>query len=276
MSDRRSALKDLAGALTLMAVAAGGVRWFSTTHGASSVQASATLGADGRGSFGGGAAGGPSRAPAGVPSQAPGDSGKDRQTRPSRASSEFKSEIASLASCYQRDCGFPSSYPREYANVLGQKLKAQLLSFADYAQATGARDPEIAETAREQLDNEDGHVKEGALRLMATQDPSRENRDAILGGVIASHDENLVPQALLELRRYDLTNSPEIHAGLAEALVTGDPFVASAIARDVGPFINASTFESYSAALARLSPGTKPYEGLRAALKQYRLRQMGG
>lgn len=271
MSRRRSALTDASAALVLLGVAAAGVRWHSQASEAAAKAESIAKPTRGSAQT----ERSPSRAPAALPSNQPTFGGRDAQATP-RTPSEYRAAIADLASCYARDCGLPSSYPREYANSLAQKLKAQLISFADYAQSAGARDAEISETAREQLDNDDGHVKEGALRLLATQDPSAENRDAILTGVIESHDENLIPQALLELRRYDLARSPEIHARLGEALVTGDPFVATAIARDLEPFINESSYESYRATLARLSPGTKPYDGLRAALKQYRLRRIGG
>ena len=189
---------------------------------------------------------------------------------------EYESRIANAAACYASEsCDYPKTYPREYSNNVSLSLKRELLAFANFAEARRARSRDIADSARAQLAVPDGHVKEAALRLLATQDPAPENRDAILSDVIGYHDANLIPQALLELRRYDLAGSPSVHDALIDSIMTGAPFVAGAVADGIGPFINEASYPRYADALSRLEPGTRSHAALEAALEQYRLSRTG-
>lgn len=49
--------------------------------------------------------------------------------------------------------------------------------------------------ARESLENSDGHVKEAALDLIATQPTSSENLESVLNNVIVDSDPELIEQS---------------------------------------------------------------------------------
>jgi hypothetical protein len=195
--------------------------------------------------------------------------------RPALDAQSYRANILKLNRCYETGCGLGDSFPRERSDGAGLLLKAELMKLAAVAEAEDARDPELAAIAREQMANPDGHVKEAALRLMATQEPSLANRDAILANVVADRDDSLIAPALLELRRYDLERAPEIHLALIGSMARGAPYVALAIARQIEPFVNDASYSLYTSSLGQLSSGTLAYEALRSALEQYRRHRTG-
>ena len=135
----------------------------------------------------------------------------------------------------------------------------------------------LSDTARHFLRNDDGHVKEGALRLLATQPPSPESLNAILNDIIGDTDAQLIEPALRELRKYPSPSDRAlIEQRLAASLLTGSPFVAEAISENLGPFINNSSLATFQDAAAQASEGSRIRSNLRAQLADYEKRQSGG
>lgn len=190
---------------------------------------------------------------------------------------EHREKLAALNDCLKRACpGVPNTTPREYDFEIGARMKETLLSLSDLAQEKGLRGDDLSGIAREGLENPDGHVKEAALHLMSTQDPSPANRDAILAHVIADYDGTLIEHGMLELMRVDPGGSPATHSALAESMAHGAPFVAQAVADGIGPFINEATYAHYERQLAQLDRASQVHRSLDAALRDYRLRTTGG
>jgi hypothetical protein len=179
------------------------------------------------------------------------------------------SKLEDLQSCYERECPFPAADSRGYYFAVGQALKSELLSLAEEARAGKPLDPQVVAAARSQLDTEDGHVQAAALRVLATQAPAPESRDAILQFVIGGYDAEVIPDALAQLARY---TSPEDQAqiapALANAMATGSPFVAKAVAAGVAPFVSEETAGAYREALTAIPEGSVVKEQLQAALEK--------
>ena len=203
----------------------------------------------------------PERAPASAPSIPPvngGSSGRPPNLEKAKDLSGYKKQIAAINECYSKTCDYPSGYPREYSNSIGQSLKATLFELTNFVELNRVRGDEVGRGGARST-RQFGRAREERRRSAFSRRRSHRppTRDAILSGVVGDHDETLVPQALLELRRYDLDRSPEIHDALIESMEHGAPYVAVTIAEQIEPFINDSTYAHYRSALAQLSPGTE-------------------
>ncbi len=181
-----------------------------------------------------------------------------------------------LRSCYEKEgsCQFPQSDPKSEYFAIGQKIKNSLLKLQDRVSRNQIKDESIAEIARNFLKVPDGHVKEAALHLISTQEPSPKNLQAILDEIINYHDAKLIAHAMLELQRY-LGTSDEaiIHPALAQALTQGSPLVSEQVSRFIFPFLNTKSLTLYRSTLNRLNIGSGASNKLRNALNEHSKQQ---
>jgi DNA-binding phage protein len=191
----------------------------------------------------------------------------------SREIEVWRLEIQRLRACYEGECGYARTYPRDYDFAVGRDLKKALFGLQDLVEREGVVNEEIARLARENLANEDGHVKEAALHLLATQAPSPENLQSILRDVLQENDAALIAHAMLELQRYkspiDLTS---IREALAQAMLTGAPFVSEAVSKSIVSFIDNESYPYFFEIATQISPGSVVKTNLQFSLMEFRRR----
>ncbi len=185
-------------------------------------------------------------------------------------------ELYRLEECYEHTCE-PDLDERSKFFSVGQKIKSSLLSLLSLVKHGEARGIEISKIARDFLKNPDGHVQEAALDLISSQPTYPENLEAILNEVVRASDPELIPQAMLELERYDdPRDQARIHEVFAEALQTGPPFVAVVIAEHLGDFITAQSFWFYSEILKKIDQQTLIHQHLLSTLKEFARKSSAG
>jgi hypothetical protein len=188
----------------------------------------------------------------------------------------YIAKLHSLEACVDGGCDFPQTDPRSYGFALGRALQGELFKLADWCRQQGITDREIGETAVHFLQSENGHVQEAALDLMSTQPPRAENLQTILNNVIGGYDSRLIEFALLELERYDSpSDRAVIDEALAEALLTGAPFVAREISGHLADFIDDQSYSYFSTILDRLPENSVYRTQLEASLSDFRRRKSG-
>lgn len=179
--------------------------------------------------------------------------------------------IEEIQACYEKDCDYPRTDVKSYGFAVGQDLKKNILALAIQAKAEGLTDRRLTEAAVRNLENEDGHVQEGALALLATQPPSAEALDAVLEHVIGGYDSELIQQAMRELQRYTSEDErSKITTALSDAMLTGSPFVAKEISRGIGPFISARSWAVYETTAAKLGAGSIVKTNLEQSLMAFK------
>ena len=145
------------------------------------------------------------------------------------------------------------------------------------ARTNDTQSGELTSVARHFLSNPDGHVKEAALHLMASQEPDLKNLDTLLKEVIQYHDARLIPIALLELTRYlGQGQDQKIHQGLTQAMLQGAPFVSLEIAKGIAPFLSSGSLSTYEMALQHLGPTSRTKWHLKITLEEFEKRQSAG
>lgn len=186
-------------------------------------------------------------------------------------------ELRDLKKCYIEDCGSEKTDARtSYFNV-GQKIRQKLLQVQALVETEDVAEPNISEMAREFIENSDGHVQEAAMDLMSTQKPSHQNLLAILEYVLKGNDAELIPQALLELRRYPSEEDQElIRQTLAQVLLTGAPFVAKAVAEKSDLFINDKNIKFFESVTQQIDPKSLVAISLQSSLREFRRKSSAG
>jgi hypothetical protein len=183
---------------------------------------------------------------------------------------EVQFRIDQLNKCYNEECPMEKVDPRTDYFTIGQKVKAELEALRSHVNANHLVDESVAKIARDALENDDGHVQEVALDIIATQNPSEENLDTILEKVVKGYDDKLIAQAMNELKRYTSEADQEkIRNVLSEEILHGTPFVAQAIAQKIGMFINAKTVAYYKGLADKVGPGTIVYNNLKASIDAF-------
>lgn len=224
------------------------------------------------------------RAP--VPSEAVASSGRSPASlspgEPARSSDKeepyqprlegFSAALEELGSCYDRqNCNFPRTDEKSYDFAVGQAMRGELFGMAEWVEAHHIRDGAVSVIANAYLAVEDGHVQEAALALLATQPTSSESLEILLSKVIAGHDAQLIKQALRELERYeDFDDRRKIAVALADAMVTGSPFVAKEISASFNSFLDAGSVRIFEDAAYRLPAKSVVRANVAAALKEFR------
>ena len=189
---------------------------------------------------------------------------------------QLTDEVERIQACYAGSCSYSQSYPRDYAFAVGRDLKAALYALNGYVERTALKDAAIAKLARMHLANEDGHVKEAALHLLASQPTSAENLASLLKDVIEESDAELIEHAMLELSRYKSPGDLRlIRESLAQAMLTGAPFVSEAVSNSIVRFIDNESYPYFSEIAARASPGSRVKTNLQFSLTEFRRRQVG-
>ncbi len=188
--------------------------------------------------------------PTTVPVPAPAMEVTSRKTSPLLP---LVARLEETQACYEGNCDYPRTDARSYEFAVGQALKTQLLEMVATVQSQRIVDPQVAELARLHLDNEDGHVQEAALALLATQPTSAENLEQILKKVIEGYDSELIGQAMRELERYtEAEDRFKIATALGDAMATGSPFVAKEVSTRIAPFVYPSSAPIFREVIARL------------------------
>jgi len=185
---------------------------------------------------------------------------------------ELTTRVSSLQACYAGGCDYPETDARSYGFGVGQDLKAALFELAATSRAGELQGEALSALAREQLKNEDGHVQEAALALMATQAPSEANLAAVLESVIGGYDAQLIQAGMNELKRYTTESEQErIAAALSGAMTSGSPFVAREVSTGIAPFLQPRTVPIYEEALPQIVEGSLVRRDLARSIDEYRL-----
>ncbi len=189
--------------------------------------------------------------------------------REPRDSREFATQLAAINACYQsEDCDYPQTDPHSYHFAVGLHLRATLTAFTAWVQREKVGEEAVSQSAREFLASSDGFVQEAALKLMATQEPSPENLQAILDDVLGGYDAELIDLALVQLERYtSVADSDKISAALARAITTGAPFLAREVSVHIAPFLHARNSEFFAQVARDLPEGSIYRINLEASLK---------
>lgn len=191
----------------------------------------------------------------------------ERKNRRASVIEEVRSSIHALNACYESGCGLGESDPKGAYFEIGRRIGTQLNRLTETVLSEHLIDPAISEIAREALGNSDGHVKVGALDLIATQPVSSENLTAILNGVILDSDPELIEQALLELDRYDRSGEKDqVNQALKESLLHGSPFVALRIAEQIDTVLNRRNARFFAEIAAELDNDSRVKTELLRAL----------
>ena len=189
---------------------------------------------------------------------------------------KYADEIKRLQHCYDGACAYSRAYPRDYDFAVGRDLKKTIYALHATIERNGLRDEEYSKIGRENLANEDGHVKEAALHLLSSQSPSEENLQSILRDVVLENDAELIEHAMLELGRYkspaDLTL---IRGTLAQAMLTGAPFVSEAVSKYIVSFIDTESYGYFSEIATRVSSGSRVKTNLQFSLLEFKRRRAG-
>jgi hypothetical protein len=213
------------------------------------------------------------RAPASAPAPASAAAAAPKIS-PAQAEERAKAlveQVRTLEACYGGGCGYPETDAKSYSFGVGQDLKTALFQLAATSRTAELKGEALAAIAREQLKNEDGHVQEAALALLATQPPSEANLAAVLDNVIAGYDAQLIQAAMGELRRYTSEHDQEkIAAALSGAMTSGSPFVAREVSNGITPFLLPRTVPIYEEALASIIEGSLVRRDLARAIDEYR------
>jgi hypothetical protein len=188
-----------------------------------------------------------------------------------KAARALVEQVSTLQACYGGGCNYPETDARSYNFGVGQDIKTALYQLAATARAGELQGEGLAAAAREQLKNEDGHVQEAALALLATQPTSEANLAAVLENVIAGYDAQLIQAAMTELRRYTAERDQEtIAAALSGAMTSGSPFVAREVSSAITPFLQPRTVPIYEEALAAILEGSLVRRDLARSIEEYR------
>lgn len=165
---------------------------------------------------------------------------------------EYINKYVGFKKCIQsQDCDYPQDDPRSYeleiykamnqhlknVDVLSSKMKEKILMSAAKVS--------------------DGYVKETVLKkLLADQIYSPDWRDVILDEYISQYNSKLIPDAIEYLK----VNSSEadkiiINQRIAEAIATGSPMVANALAENLKIILDKNSVEFYKSYLSNLQEG---------------------
>jgi hypothetical protein len=114
----------------------------------------------------------------------------------------------------------------------------------------------------------DGYVQEEALKILSQQPASADALRAVLNEVIGGYDSRLIAPGLAELRRYQAENDRiRIGSSLADAMVSGAPFVAKEISAGISPFLCDATLATFREAAATIPATSAVRANLEAAIK---------
>lgn len=178
--------------------------------------------------------------------------------------------LAEIKNCYTVKCDFDANDSREYDLTVGQNLKKELFDLYENVLRKEIQDPKILATGIEYLKVSDGHVKEAALLLLSTQEPSQEALTAITENVLDYHDANLVGLALMELEKY---KTGEYDVIIKESFIKnfdrGSLMVKEALAKGIYRFVNESNRNDYDEILRGLPKGSRVRRNLKASLDRY-------
>lgn len=201
---------------------------------------------------------------------------KGRKTLNWQQDPDSRSRLKKLDRCYHTEglCGFEQKDPKSEYFAIGQQIKKELLKIQYQVSNENQQSGEIRDLALHYLKSPDGHVKEAALHLLATQPVSEQGLEALLNDILAFHDASLIAPAMLELTRYLNQGSDErIHDALITALLTGSPLVSEQVAKNISPFISAQSLEQYQKLLEKMSLGSVTYQNLKASLQEFTKKQ---
>lgn len=165
---------------------------------------------------------------------------------------DYINKYVGFKKCIQsQNCDYPQDDPRSYeleiykamnqhlknVDVLSSKMKEKILMSAAKVS--------------------DGYVKETVLKkLLADQIYSPDWRDIILDEYISQYNSRLIPEAIEYLK----LNSSEadkiiINQRIAEAIATGSPMVANALAENLKIILDKNSVEFYKSYLSNLQEG---------------------
>jgi len=178
--------------------------------------------------------------------------------------------LSEIKSCYTQKCDFASNDSREYDLTVGNSLKKELFDLYEETLKNEISDQRITDIGIEYLRVSNGHVKEAALLVLSTQEPSQEALNAITENVLDYHDANLVGLALMELEKYRSTDyQVVIRESFIKNFNNGSLMVKEALAKGIYKFVNANNREDYGEILNSLPHNSQVRKNLKASLDRY-------
>jgi phenylalanyl-tRNA synthetase beta subunit len=154
--------------------------------------------------------------------------------------------------------------------LVGQSLKTELLALYEDTLNRNRRDKRLSEISREFLKISDGHVKEAALFLLSTQEPTPENLNAILESIMNYHDANLIALALMELEKYQGAQyQVQLYENFKSNLKTGSIFVKEALARGIDQFVTLDTRGDFEDLLNEMPLNSRVRQNLKSSLDRF-------
>lgn len=189
---------------------------------------------------------------------------KENQSKP-----DLVRSLEKLKTCYKSKCNFPDKDPRMHDLLVGQEIKKEIFELTKLAkEQTSGYD--YSSLAREFIQIEDGHVKEAALSLLATQDISKENFESIVQNVLLYHDDALIDQAMMELERYKTSGyENETTQAIEKSFSGASPMIRERLAKNVYPFISEENRETFRDISKRDPWNSKSAKILRANLRRF-------
>lgn len=207
--------------------------------------------------------------------------GESRDPAGSRSAiAKMRTELDEIRACYQKDdCDYSQADPRAYDLAVGQDLKNKLQELKQQVIEENLDDPLIEQIALQYLAVPDGHVKEAALDLLLTQDPSETGLEIVLDEVFGFYDSRLVAGGISYINNFS-NLSPELELRISvvvrKAITQGSPNLAREITKNLLSLLNDSNYQQYQAMLAELSPRSREFRQVQAALSEFSRRRQGG
>ena len=177
--------------------------------------------------------------------------------------------------CYQKDdCDFPSEDPKAYHFAIGQKLKKTLMNIESSISENGVKEEKYQKLGQFFMAVPDGHVKEAALHILSSQEPSKDSFQAIIDGILNFHDPALIRHAMFELERYlGSSHEQKMIQEIAKVLLRGSPSVSKEISRYLVAFINSNSRDVFKEVLFQLHPRSIVYQRIQETLSEYEKRE---
>jgi hypothetical protein len=186
----------------------------------------------------------------------------------SKISKKIK-KISHLHSCFSsRNCGFSKGDSRSYDLDLGKAIKRELEELYEEVVDREVVSAKISSLGREFLKSSDGHIKEAALMLLSTQEPSSDNLNTILEEAISFHSAPLAELAIIELSKYKKEEWQEsIDQSFLSNLKTGSVIVRQTLAKNISKFLNEANESKYKDFIENESNDSKIKKYIAASLE---------
>ena len=188
------------------------------------------------------------------------------------------SNLKEVERCYQtQKCGYPQTDPRSHDLAVARDLARRLDLLREQTTQWGLQDDSLRNVAIYYLNDSDGYVKEAALKILNSQNPSSSSLKAALNLAANTFDAALIKPLVTHFSKYsDPAQVSQIDQVLQESFKSGSVMVRRKISENISVLLNENNFHKYTQILSHLSRESVEYRYLSAALEEYRLKSSGG